>query len=100
MARTLRNQKFVKIPYSKSFGPMLLSKSKIIGYFSTNNNSGANTTNDINTNTASLDIKSGPAGGIPDNEGTITADINYYLGRMDKVLLTRDREWFSGHTYI
>ena len=58
-----------------------------------NNNSGANTTNDINTNTASLDIKSGPAGGTPDNEGTITADINYYLGRMDKVLLTRDREF-------
>ena len=58
-----------------------------------NNNSGANTTNDINTNTSSLDIDFGPAGGTPDNEGTITADINYYLGRTDKVLLTRDREF-------
>ena len=58
-----------------------------------NNASGANTTNDISSNTESMDIDSGPAGGTPDSEGTITADITYYLGRTDKVVLTRDREF-------
>ena len=58
-----------------------------------NNGSGANTTNDITTNTTSLDISTSPDGGMPDDDGTFTQDIQYYLGRNDKIVLTRDREF-------
>ena len=58
-----------------------------------NNASGANTTNDITTNTTSLDISTSADGGTPDDDGTFTQDIQYYLGRNDKIVLTRDREF-------
>lgn len=58
-----------------------------------NNAAGANTTNDINSNTVSLEISTSPNGGVPDMDGTFTQNINYYLGRTDKIVLTRDREF-------
>ena len=58
-----------------------------------NNNAGANTVNDINSNTESLEISTSNDGGAPDPEFTFVSDIEYYLGRVDKVVLTRDRQF-------
>ena len=58
-----------------------------------NNASGANTTNDISSNTLALEISVSADGGVPDIDGSFTQNIRYYLGRTDKITLTRDREF-------
>jgi hypothetical protein len=58
-----------------------------------NNGSGANTVNDINVNTSSMDISISDDGGVPDPEFTFIQNIQYYLSRTDKIVLTRDREF-------
>ena len=58
-----------------------------------NNASGANTVNDINSNTTSLAISVSADGGTPDSDGSFISNIRYYLGRTDKLVLTRDKEF-------
>ena len=62
--------------------------------YSANNDKGANTTNDMTSNNSAIPASQlGSAGGTPDPEYTFQFNVNYYLGRKDKIVLSKDRQF-------
>ena len=60
--------------------------------YSANNDKGSNTTNDLTTNNAAFPSSQlGAAGGTPDPEYALQFNTQYYLGRKDKLILSKDR---------
>ncbi len=60
--------------------------------YSANNDKGSNTTNDFTSNNAAIPASQlGSAGGTPDPEYSLQFNTNYYLGRKDKLVLSKDR---------
>ena len=62
--------------------------------YSANNDKGSNTTNDMTSNNEAIPSSQlGSAGGTPDPEYTFQFNIQYYLGRKDKLVLSKDRKF-------
>ena len=62
--------------------------------YSANNDKGSNTTNDMTSNNEAIPSSQlGSAGGTPDPEYTFQFNIQYYLGRKDKLTLSKDRKF-------
>ena len=60
--------------------------------YSANNAKGSNTTNDFTSNNGAIPSSQlGAAGGTPDPEYTLQFNTQYYLGRKDKLVLSKDR---------
>jgi len=62
--------------------------------YSANNDKGSNTTNDMTSNNEAIPSSQlGSAGGTPDPEYTLQFNTQYYLGRKDKLALSKDKKF-------